>query len=408
MSSFDLNIANYKKPELEDMFELPVGGVYDSFLVEKKVLQLRTNVASDQSIEEDIRKKTLHFLEEAKNSLLSGINSSHFVQKIGNAYNVNHDLQKSAVIEAGNTYVIDRPNTAFANSYPGEYFPGVINPLKKRTTRQNVNIDTRFRSNYYGSLSTNFQLDLPIKFSNVMQIQLAAFEIPSSYYVISKQAGNNFFNLIFYTQDQPNPYLITVPDGNYTAAGLVSYLNYTVSQDISGVQFIYNIDPSGNGSGQMIISYTGEFILNFQAGLDGNPDMSTPLPLKLGWLMGFRNGIYDGNKNYVSEGIVDLSGQKYLYLVVDDYNNNVNNSFYSAFNSSVLNKNILARISFQPSPFGTVSQNNLSVITTPRQYFGPVDIQKMHIQLLDEYGRIIELNNMDYSFCLTFVSVYDI
>ena len=43
-----------------------------------------------------------------------------------------------------------------------------------------------------------------------------------------------------------------------------------------------------------------------------------------------------------------------------------------------------------------------SLITTPRQYFGPVDIQKLQIQLLDEYGRILNLNNMDYSFCLTF------
>jgi hypothetical protein len=140
----------------------------------------------------------------------------------------------------------------------------------------------------------------------------------------------------------------------------------------------------------------------------GNPDTTNPLPLILGWILGFRNGIYTGNINYVSEGIVDLTGSKYFYLVVDDYNNNVNNGFYSAFNSSLLNKNILARISMQPDPFGVTTQNNLSLITTPRQYFGPVDIQKLNIQLLDEYGRVIELNNMDYSFCLTFVSVYDL
>jgi hypothetical protein len=124
--------------------------------------------------------------------------------------------------------------------------------------------------------------------------------------------------------------------------------------------------------------------------------------------MGFRTGIYTGNNNYVSEGIADLSGKKYLYLVVDDHNNNVNNQFYSAFNSSILNNNILARISFQPNPFGNITQNNLVVTTTPRQYFGPVDILKLNIQLLDEYGRVIDMNNMDYSFCLTFVTVYDI
>jgi hypothetical protein len=37
-----------------------------------------------------------------------------------------------------------------------------------------------------------------------------------------------------------------------------------------------------------------------------------------------------------------------------------------------------------------------------------VDIQKLNIQLLDEYGRIIDLNNMDYSFCLSLQSIYDL
>jgi hypothetical protein len=94
--------------------------------------------------------------------------------------------------------------------------------------------------------------------------------------------------------------------------------------------------------------------------------------------------------------------------VVDDFNNNVNDGFYGAFTSSILNKNILARISLQSGVFNFLSQNNLNLITTPRQYFGPVDIQKLQIQLLDEYGRILNLNNMDYSFCLSFQTVYDL
>jgi len=124
--------------------------------------------------------------------------------------------------------------------------------------------------------------------------------------------------------------------------------------------------------------------------------------------MGFRNGIYINNSNYVSEGLVNLLGPRYLFLVVDDFNNNVNNGFYSAFNSSVLNKNILARISLQSTIFNILSENNLNLITYPRQYYGPVNILNMNIQLLDEYGRIIDLNNMDFSFCLTFQTAYDL
>jgi hypothetical protein len=411
--SFDLNIDNYKKGELEEIFNLSPGN-YDEVLIDINCSQLRENVHSDRSIEDGVRRKTLNFLEEAKKLLISELNSSHIVQKLANAYNMNPNLISNEVVEAGNTFVIDKPKTAFANSYPGEFFPGVINPLKKRTTRQNLNIDTRFRENYYSSSSSNFHFDLPIKFSSVMQMQLSAFEMPLTYYNISKQLGNNFFSIKI--GDYEKYYVITVPDGNYTPTSLTEYLNYYVKNifpELNFFQFIYNIDGSGSGSGQFIVGVTSGneniyFTLNFQNDINGNSDTNNPLPLKLGWLLGFRNGIYYGNINYISEGIVDLSGPKYLYLVVDDYNNNVNNGFYSAFNSSLLNKNILARISMQPSPFSNVTQNNLSLITTPRQYFGPVDIQKLNIQLLDEYGRVIELNNMDYSFCLTFTSVYDI
>ena len=148
--------------------------------------------------------------------------------------------------------------------------------------------------------------------------------------------------------------------------------------------------------------------LNFQADRFGLDDRNTPLPLKFGWLLGFRNGIYVNNLNYVSEGVVDTTGPKYLYLVIDDYNNNVNNNFYSAFNSSILNNNIIARIALTSNTFSILEQNNSALITTPRDYFGPVDLKNLNIQLLDEYGRVIDLNNMDFSFCLTLSTIYDL
>ena len=42
-----------------------------------------------------------------------------------------------------------------------------------------------------------------------------------------------------------------------------------------------------------------------------------------------------------------------------------------------------------------------------REYFGPVDIMNLTIKLLDEYGRIIDLNHMDWSFTLSFEKLYD-
>ena len=188
---------------------------------------------------------------------------------------------------------------------------------------------------------------------------------------------------------------------------------WTIVSEQEPAVFTINLTNGTTGSGQTLVGFSDstthtKLELNFQADRGGVSDRNTPLPLKLGWMLGFRNGIYTGNLNYVSEGIVDISGPRYFFLVVDDYNNSVNNNFYSAFNSSLLNKNILARISLQSNTFNILEQNNLSLITTPREYFGPVNIQTMNIQLLDEYGRIVDLNNMDFSFCVTLTTVYDL
>jgi hypothetical protein len=247
-------------------------------------------------------------------------------------------------------------------------------------------------------------------------LQLSALELPNTFYVISQVFGNNF--IVFEITGQ-TPLIVTVPDGNYDYLGLQSYLNNFLSNSpapYNTINFLADINtpnaagPS-SGSGKMIIgslSGTQAFSINFLTDRYGNDDRQTPLPLKLGWLMGFREGYYENALTYVSEGIVNLLGTRYIYMVIDDFNNNVNDGFYAAFGSSILNKNILARISLQGESFNYVSQNNLNLITTPRQYFGPVDIQKLQVQLLDEYGRILNLNNMDYSFCLTFQTVYDL
>ena len=406
----DFNLKNYQKNELQEMFQLPTD--YNQELVDIQEKKLRENILNNPSIDETIKSKTLVFLKEAKQMLITDL---------ANFYNTRFDLKPIEIDADTNHDVQERKPTPFLNSYPSEFFPGIINPLKKRVSTKNLNIDTRFRENYYGSPSTNYHLNLPIKMNSVMTMQLSAFEMPTTFYNISKQYGNNFLTLtvsdLNAIDTTPVSEVITIQDGNYTYETIVSYLNSILTNlgdPFDKLIFVINI-MNTSGSGQMLVGVKANtapssiiFSLNFQADKNGKEDKNTPLPLKLGWTLGFRNGIYINNSTYVSEGVVDLLGPRYIYLVVDDYNNNVNNNFYSAFTSSILNNNVLARISMNANFFDVLGQNNLSLITTPREYYGPVDIQKMNIQLLDEYGRILDINNMDYSFCLTFKTVYDI
>jgi hypothetical protein len=316
-----------------------------------------------------------------------------------------------------------RPEKPYLSSFPSEFFPGIINPIKKRTIRKNLNIDTRFRDNYYANSSTNFNLSLPTNFNDVLQMQLTAIELPTTFYTVSKQYGNNYFTITVHLSDNTSESkVINIPDGNYNQQTIMDIINTQLtlsSIPFSYISFIINLSGTNTGTAQTLVGlnsthtptpavFVTNFELNFQYDRFGLDDRNTPLPLKFGWILGFRNGVYTGNLNYVSEAGVDTSGPKYLFLVVDDYNTSVNDGFFSAFNSSVLNKNILARISMQATPFNVLQQNNLNIITTPREYFGPININNLTIQLLDEYGRIVDLNNMDYSFCLSLLTVYDI
>jgi hypothetical protein len=418
--NFDLNIQNYKLNELIDMFDLPSSN-YDRNIIEIKETNLRNYIIKNNEINVETKKKTLDFIGEAKNAIVNSINNikQHQLDLTKKIYNLNDGtLEKTKLVINDDHMIQHKENTPFANSFPSEFYPGTINPLKKKSIRQYLNIDTRFRENYYGSPSTNYLLSLPLQFNDVLSLQLNAIEIPTNFYVISKLTGNNFFTIIVNDESR----VVTIPDGNYNISGLLTLINETIynfDNQFKGIIFKENIS-NGNGSGQIVVGINASYItggtlppitsisIDFQANILGNQDRNTPLPLKFGWLLGFRNGYYENSLVYISEGIPDLTGPKYIYLVVDDFNNNVNNGFYSAFNSSILNNNILARISLQANTFSSLIQNNLNIVTTPRQYFGPVNINNLNIQLLDEYGRILDLNNSDYSFCLTLQTSYDI
>ena len=41
-----------------------------------------------------------------------------------------------------------------------------------------------------------------------------------------------------------------------------------------------------------------------------------------------------------------------------------------------------------------------------RNYFGPVDIDKMRVQLLDDKGNVVNLNGMDWSFSIITEHLY--
>ena len=158
--------------------------------------------------------------------------------------------------------------------------------------------------------------------------------------------------------------------------------------------------------------------IRFCVDAHGNLDSITSIQKRMGWAIGFRAAEYvvgaselsKSRFSAVSEGIGFISSLRYGFLSIEDYQNNAHPSLMVAFNDYIIDKKIMTRLCLAPLRLGhDLSSRETGFIShrrTPRNYFKPVNIDKLTIKLFDEYGRIIDLNNMDWSLTVEFSKVY--
>ena len=161
------------------------------------------------------------------------------------------------------------------------------------------------------------------------------------------------------------------------------------------------------------IQLISSFNIKFNVSTDGKTDVEQPLPLKLGWQLGFRAGSYGLCEVAISEGICLITGPRYIYFCINDFTNASNNYFRAAFAESILSPHILGRINYSKlqqdaGAFGLAEDDDYNnSLNRTREYFGPTEIQRLHFQIIDEYGRIVRFNNMDWSCAIMFDVLYD-
>jgi hypothetical protein len=437
MDNLDLDINNYTFTDLEKFFQLKPKSKYTAADIEDKEYKIREQLLKSGHINKRFKTDLIEFLTKAKQWLTlvkcGATAKENQPTSIPKNYKLDTlDTPLSKEPPSRTDELINRPERQFVYSNPSEFFPGTLNPLNTRVITKTLNIDTRFRDSLYTSQSSDFNMNIPNKLNKVVSMQLSSIELPIVFYNISESFGNNYlyisanYNAFDYSKSglSEEKFLI-IPDGNYNAKGLINTINNLLSPlDLSGnlinpldpfsyIELELDIDNNNSGTGKVTIriseshsSFYNFINLDFTKNRNGTSD-TTFLFSKIGWNLGFIKPKYEGAKTYVADTIFEMSTIRYIYLAVDDFNNNANNQFISIFNKSILNPNILARISIKDAFFGSVQENNFNIITEPRQYFGPVDIQRLRIQIYDEYGRILNMNNSNYSFCLDFKMMYD-
>jgi hypothetical protein len=436
MDGLDLDINNYTIKDLERFFQIVPNKKYSAADIELKEAELKEVLLSTGHINKKFKRDLMAFLDTAKDWLITvkcknetkNPTSFHNVPKMEKYPNVPASREAMPRMEE----LMERPDTPYVNTYSSEYFPGIMNPLKTRVISKCLNIDTRFRDNITQTSSSDFLVNLPIRLQKVVSMQITAIEFPVSFYGISSKYGNNYFyisatqQLIDGGDISEESKIVVVPDGNYNANDLIDTINTLISGTnpdgspidpnslFNYIAFRLDVSQSGSGTAKVYIETTGnldytikEINLDFSLDINGDADKA-PVTSKIGMNLGFLKRKYQGATSYVSETLIEPASVRYIYLAIDDFNNNVNNHFISAFNKSILSPNILARISVKGSYFSLMMETDLNMTTEPRKYFGPVDIQKMHIHIYDDHGRILDMNNSNFSCCILFKMLYDL
>ena len=437
MDMFNFNSDSYTNNEIESLLRLtPPYTINDINISKKRLIQ---QIGSINNLGNDKQQEIIEFVDKIALRMQKVVEMPL--------------LQNHRVNQHGSNFIIETPDSIIgkqaktengrmaleSNSAP----PGYINPINVRTITQAISIDSRFRPNYYSSKSTNFNVILPSIQKNVVSIRVSSIELPITYYAISRYNGNATC-IIIDLSDATQGWLLTLPDGNYEQSWAKNSNAASISQAINDailnaipVSISANGNVTINNSGTKLtandlvftldqisgksyftaitggVLVTSGFILRFNVDIDGNLKLDSNLQMRLGWQLGFRSAEYISKPKCVSEGICLVCGPRYGFISIDDHQKNTGPAYMVAYANSILQDNIITRINLAElqadvGVYQSSSDPGLSTqLNRTREYFGPVDIQRLHISLYDEYGRIIDLNNMDWSFTLSFETLYN-
>lgn len=317
------------------------------------------------------------------------------------------------------------------------------NSDNKRTITRILTVDSKFKDDDRKNTTSHFQVSFPERINEVTKMEIMEYSGPSAIRMISGAQQNNFFTLTLkYSDATPDATKVIKSPDTYriersimTSATIIEFINNINAQlNVAGDDFEYGSFKfnheivAGVSLNEIIMDRTisfvydptvasnvSEVILDFVSPIPGQSTVPFVFEKSLGYILGFRKGkvsssVLSNNKYYIeAASLVDLNDFKYAYLIVDDF---ISNSETNIITSEVKSQgncagslrhggNILGKIIYR----NELNYNMYNrVISTPREYYGSVDIQKLKIALVNEYGDYIDTQELDWSFTLRLTS----
>lgn len=430
MSTKDLDINNYTINDLQKFLSLPETYTLDDLNNNEKE-KIITIIASN-NINETYKYEILQFINNAKKIL-----SYKFDEPYNNSSNSNNSNNS-------NSKLIEDPPPMKINN-----IGKILNPLSNKQTLQTVSLpnnnisgynikvktssymfNTQFRNNFFNSFSSSCEFTFPGKIKNVLSIKLSALQIPN---VMLTFYGLNGTNQIYIKEDTTNnEAYVRIPDGNYSITDFPLVLEAAINAQVNGGGNRFKVTISSFTNFTTITNTTHTFTMNiikktfinfscndykFKQGsyLDydsvdpKNPEISPSMLYNtMGYYIGYRKTEYVGEQSYTSESMFDPLYTDYVYFALNDYNKNYGEVITGVLPNALIAKNVLALVPLTSGQFTTTFLNAADLIYKTRTYSTPVELTKFAIQMLNQYGELLDLYQRDYAFCIEVNHLYNI
>jgi len=353
---FDLNIKNYSTEELRGMLDLKIP--YSEQEISEQTNGLKNKLLNVADLSETKKENIMSFLVQTKNLLTQDLQDEF------------EFLKKTNIQGKNVTNFVEKPIQ-----------PGIINPIERNIIQSIINFDTRFDTSVSPNITcvdNEYTFKFPVTFENVISVKVHSLELPNFLYNISSHYNNNTFVI-------SNIGTVIIDDGKYTKSQLAAAITTKV-----GSGFSCTIDEK---TGRTKFSNSTTFDITF------NPVSGA---INLGYILGFRQieitsrvvgGVHEVESTYAA----DIDFHKYFYLSVDDFKQSVDNNIF-AFVNNFVSKNILAK--------ARSKDDGNKHLFLKRNYFGPITLEKLKFSLLDHFGKVIDLNGIDYSFSIVVERLY--
>ena len=315
------------------------------------------------------------------------------------------------------------------------------------TYKKTIYINTKFRK-IINSSPSDITFNLSETLKNVTELALIDCSIPFTWYNIESP-----YNYFIIEDSSNNKHIIDISDGRYNKDTLISNINTKLVNTFVSNDISFNINSITNKV-EIYITYDKAYTIIFH-------DENNILDKNLGTILGFNDISLNLHSNLVANNVLNLNIYDYFFIVLDEFNNfktnselvtmalsdnrfNINYTFLNDLSIGDTTNNIPTYNThgFGPQLITTaenytineliqansnINNENRSQITTTndilaiipintnglifgldylsfdndnsfiRSYNGKVDIQRMHIKLVDNYGNLVNLNGSNWS-----------